>query len=87
MKSNKEYHFTKNVESVIDVVAYLREATYAVSHYRKCDLDGKTICHHLFFDSSQREYEVATLEDFLKLIVNDAVMLAEMIKAGAIVEA
>lgn len=86
MKSNKEYHFTKNIAGVLDVVDYLREALYSVEYYRKCDLDGKTICHRMLFGGLQREYEIVTLEDCLKFIVNDAVMLAEMIKVDAIAE-
>ena len=87
MKSNKEYHFNKNIEHVVDVADNLREAGYSVVYYRKCDLEGKVIHHHLVFDELEREYEVADLNDCLKLIVNDAVLLGEMSKIGAIVEA
>lgn len=86
MKSNREYNFNKNIESVIDVVYNLRNAGYSVSYYRKCDLEGHTVCHHLVFDNLEREYEVIDIADCLKLIVNDAVLLGEMVKIGAIVE-
>ena len=86
MKSNKEYHFQNRIEDVSDVVYKLRDAGYSVSYYRKCGLDGKTICHRLVFNDLEREYEVADLDDCLKFIVNDAVMLGEMIKICAIAE-
>lgn len=86
MKSNKEYHFQNHIEAVCDVVYRLRDTGYSVCYYRKCDLEGKTICHRLVFNESEREYEVVDLDDCLKLIVNDAVMLGEMIKIGAIAE-
>lgn len=86
MKSNKEYHFQDHIEAVADVVYRLRDAGYAVSWYRKCDLEGKTVNYRIVLPELEREYEVADLDDCLKLIVNDAVMLGEMIKVGAIAE-
>lgn len=86
MKSNKEYHFKNHIESVTDVVGDIRDAGFALDAYRKCDLDGKTISYRLVFCELQREYEVADINDCLKLIVNDAVLLGEMVKTGAIVE-
>ena len=86
MKSNKEYHFQEHVESVADAVYRLRDSGFSVSWYRKCDLTGKTIGYHIIFPELEREYEVVDLEECLKFIVNDAVILGEMIKIGAIAE-
>lgn len=86
MKSNKEYHFQEHIESVANVVYRLRDSGFSVSWYRKCDLTGKTINYRIVFPELEREYEVVDLEDCLKFIVNDAVMLGEMIKIGAIAE-
>lgn len=86
MKSNKEYHFQNHIETVSDVVYRLRDAGFGLTYYRSCNFDGVTISHRLMFRELEREYEVTDLEDCLKVIVNDAVMLAEMIKIGAIVE-
>lgn len=86
MKSNKEYHFQNHIEAVSDVVYRLRDAGYSVSWYRKCDLTGLTINYRIVLCELEREYEVTDLEDCLKFIVNDAVMLGEMIKIGAITE-
>lgn len=86
MKTNKEYHFQNHIDTVPEVVYGLRDAGYSVSYYRQCDLEGKIICHHLAFSGLEREYQVVDLTDCLKFIVNDAVMLGDMIKAGAIAE-
>ena len=86
MKSNKEYHFKNCIESVAQVVYKMRDAGYSVSCYRKCDLTGRTINYRIVLPELEREYEVTDLNDCLKFIVNDAVMLGEMIKAGAIIE-
>ena len=86
MKSNKEYHFQNHIEAVCDVVYRLRDAGYSTSWYRKCDLTGITINHRIVFPELEREYEVTDLQDCLQFIVNDAVMLGEMIKIGAIAE-
>ena len=86
MKSNKEYHFQDRIESVADVVYGLRDAEYSVRMYRKCDLTGRTINYRVVFPELEREYEVTDVNDCLKFIVNDAVMLGAMIKAEAITE-
>ena len=86
MKSNKEYHFKNCIEFVDDVVCKMRDAGYSVCWYRKCDLTGRTINYRVVLLELEREYEVTNLDDCLKFIVNDAVMLGEMIKAGAITE-
>lgn len=86
MKSNKEYHFKEHIETVTAVVFRLRDCGYSVSLYRRCDLTGKTISYRIVLSELEREYDVADLEDCLKFIVNDAVMLGEMIKIGAIAE-
>lgn len=86
MKSNKEYHFKNQIESVADVVDEIQNTGFVLTVYRKCDLDGKTISYRLLFCELQREYEVADINDCLKFIVNDAVLLGEMVKTGAIVE-
>lgn len=86
MKSNKEYHFKDQIESVAEVVYGMRDAGYSVSCYRKCDLTGKTINYRVVLPELEREYEVTDLGDCLKFIVNDAVMLGDMITAGAITE-
>lgn len=86
MKSNKEYHFQNRIETVADVVGELRGTGYSVCYYRECDLEGKVIRHRLVFTELGREYQVLDLNDCLKFIVNDAVMLGEMIKLGAIAE-
>ena len=86
MKNNKEYYFHKSIESVDDVVADLREAGYAPNRFRKCDLEGNTIAYRLTFTDLAVEYEVTTVDDCLKFIVNDPVMLGEMVRAGSIVE-
>ena len=86
MKSNKEYHFKNCIESVAQVVYKMRDAGYSVCWYRKCDLTGRTINYHVVLPELECEYEVTDLNDCLKFIVNDAVMLGEMIKAGAIIE-
>ena len=86
MTSDKEYHFRNHIEAVSEAVYKLRDAGYAVSWYRKCDLIGKTINYRIVFPELEREYEVNDLDDCLKFIVNDAVMLGEMIKIGAIAE-
>lgn len=87
MKSNKEYKFRNNIESVDDVITFLQSAGYAVTLYRKCDLDGWAVNYRLVFSDLAREYEISGTEDCLRLIVNDGVLLGEMLKAGAIVEA
>lgn len=86
MKNNKEYYFHKTVESVDDVVDSMRDAGYSVTRYRKCDLEGRTISYRLMITEGAREYEVTTVDDCLKFIVNDPVMLGEMVRAGSIVE-
>lgn len=86
MKSNKEYHFKNNIESVAEAVYKMRDAGYAVNLYRKCGLTGITINYRVVLPGLEREYEVVDLEDCLKFIVNDAVLLGEMIKIGAITE-
>lgn len=87
MKSNKEYKFRNNIESVDDAITFLQSAGYAVTLYRKCDLDGRAVNYRLVFSDLAREYEIGGTEDCLRLIVNDGVLLGEMLKAGAIVEA
>lgn len=86
MKSNKEYRFENHIESVTDVAEAIQNTGFVVTVYRKCDLDDKTIGYRLLFVELQREYEVADINDCLKFIVNDAVLLGEMVKIGAIVE-
>lgn len=86
MKSNKEYRFQNHIETVSDVVYRLRNAGYSLGYYRKCDLEGSTICYRLVFSDLDREYQVLDLDDCLKLIVNDAVILGKMITIGAIAE-
>ena len=86
MKSSKEYHFKEHIGCVADVVYKLRDSGFSVNWYRKCGLIGKTINYHIIFPELERKYEVVDLEDCLTFIVNDAVMLGEMIKIGAIVE-
>lgn len=86
MKNNKEYYFDSTIESVDHVVDALREAGYSVSRYRKCDLEGRTISYRIMLTEGAREYEVTAVDDCLKFIVNDPVMLGEMVRAGSIVE-
>lgn len=86
MKNNKEYYFHNTIESVDNVVEALQDAGYGVSRYRKCDLEGRTIGYRLMFTEGSREYEVTTVDECLKLIVSDPIMLGEMMKAGSIVE-
>lgn len=86
MKNNKEYYFHSTIESVDHVVDALRETGYGVSRYRKCDLEGRTISYRIMLTEGAREYEVTTVDDCLKFIVNDPVMLGEMVRAGSIVE-
>lgn len=86
MKSNKEYHFQNGIESVVAVVDALQSANYDVTYYRKCELDGRTISYRLLFNMIKREYEVTDLEDCLKIIVNDAVMLGALIRYGTVIE-
>lgn len=86
MKSNKEYHFKNQIESVADVVDAIQNIGFVLTFYRKCDLDDKIISYRLLFCEEGREYEIADINDCLKFIVNDAVLLGEMVKTGAIVE-
>lgn len=86
MKNNKEYYFHKSIESIDDVVDALRNAGYAPTRLRRSDLDGKTIAYRLMITDLGVEYEVLDVQDCLKFIVNDAVMLGEMVKIGSIVE-
>ena len=86
MKSNKEYHLENHIETVADVADRLRNTGYVVNCYRKCDLTGKTVNYRIVLLEFDREYEVNDLDECLKFIVNDAVMLGEMVKIGAIVE-
>lgn len=86
MKNNKEYRFTEHIDSVKSVSEALGNVGYCPRHYRKCDLEGKTICYRLMINDLGREYEVTGLVDCLKLIVNDAVMLGKMVDGGYVVE-
>lgn len=86
MKNNKEYYFHNTIESVDEVVDGLCEAGYVITRYRRCDLEGQTISYRLAFPEEAREYNVTTVDECLKFIVNDPVMLGKMIRAGSIVE-
>lgn len=86
MKNNKEYFFSTAIESIDDAIDALRDAGYAPACYRRCDLEGKTISHKVMLTDMRREYEVTSVEDCLKFIVNDAAMLGELVKTGSIVE-
>lgn len=86
MKNNKEYYFHKSIESVDDAVDALRGAGYAPGLYRRCDLEGQTNVYRVMITDLAREYEVLDLNDCLKFIVNDAVMLGKMVDTGSIVE-
>lgn len=86
MKNNKEYYFHSTIESVDNVAEALRKVGYGVARYRRCDLEGRIISYRLTFTEGLREYEVTTVDECLKFIVNDPVMLGEMVRAGSIVE-
>lgn len=86
MKNNKEYYFHSTIESIDHVVDALRKAGYCVARYRKCDLEGRTISYKIMITECACEYEVTTVDDCLKFIVNDPIILGEMVRAGSIVE-